>query len=151
MHKNRSLDKAISTLRIDLSAARTSQTSGQHLRQHTSNNSVQKAFVVIGINTAFSSKKRRDSIRETWLPKGMRACAHTQIPLIKVLNCCLNRYNTILDAVNKPLSNAARLILIGVDYSRRDIKNFDLATTIFYNIVSTCRSKGCTITSNPFC
>lgn len=30
----------------------------------------QKAFVVIGINTAFSSRKRRDSIRETWMPKG---------------------------------------------------------------------------------
>ena len=30
----------------------------------------QKAFVVIGINTAFSSRKRRDSVRETWMPKG---------------------------------------------------------------------------------
>jgi mitotic spindle assembly checkpoint protein MAD1 len=30
----------------------------------------QKAFVVIGINTAFSSKKRRDSLRETWVPTG---------------------------------------------------------------------------------
>lgn len=29
-----------------------------------------KAFVVIGINTAFSSRKRRDSVRETWMPKG---------------------------------------------------------------------------------
>lgn len=29
-----------------------------------------KAFVVIGINTAFSSKKRRDSVRETWMPQG---------------------------------------------------------------------------------
>ncbi|KAI5077308.1 hypothetical protein GOP47_0007132 [Adiantum capillus-veneris] len=32
----------------------------------------QKAFVVIGINTAFSSRKRRDSVRETWMPKGDR-------------------------------------------------------------------------------
>jgi hypothetical protein len=30
----------------------------------------QKAFVVIGINTAFSSKKRRDSLRDTWVPRG---------------------------------------------------------------------------------
>lgn len=32
----------------------------------------QKAFIVIGINTAFSSRKRRDSVRETWMPKGDR-------------------------------------------------------------------------------
>ncbi|KAK9167816.1 hypothetical protein Scep_003007 [Stephania cephalantha] len=31
---------------------------------------LKKAFVVIGINTAFSSKKRRDSVRDTWLPRG---------------------------------------------------------------------------------
>ncbi|GJN33819.1 hypothetical protein PR202_gb22444 [Eleusine coracana subsp. coracana] len=29
-----------------------------------------KAFVVIGINTAFSSRKRRDSVRQTWMPQG---------------------------------------------------------------------------------
>ncbi|KAK1308988.1 Beta-1,3-galactosyltransferase 7 [Acorus calamus] len=29
-----------------------------------------KVFVVIGINTAFSSRKRRDSVRETWMPQG---------------------------------------------------------------------------------
>ncbi|KAL7191314.1 hypothetical protein ACSBR2_023396 [Camellia fascicularis] len=29
-----------------------------------------KAFIVIGINTAFSSRKRRDSIRQTWMPQG---------------------------------------------------------------------------------
>jgi len=33
-----------------------------------------KAFVVIGVNTAFSSRKRRDSVRETWMPQGSR-CA----------------------------------------------------------------------------
>ncbi|XP_027356093.1 probable beta-1,3-galactosyltransferase 8 [Abrus precatorius] len=66
----KSLDKAVSSLEMELTATRTSQTGGQHLRQHASNHSIQKAFVVIGINTAFSSKKRRDSIRETWLPKG---------------------------------------------------------------------------------
>lgn len=30
-----------------------------------------KTFMVIGINTAFSSRKRRDSIRETWMPQGI--------------------------------------------------------------------------------
>lgn len=29
-----------------------------------------KYLMVIGINTAFSSMKRRDSIRMTWMPKG---------------------------------------------------------------------------------
>lgn len=29
-----------------------------------------KYFMVIGINTAFSSRKRRDSVRETWMPRG---------------------------------------------------------------------------------
>ncbi|GAB2241079.1 hypothetical protein Droror1_Dr00017854 [Drosera rotundifolia] len=29
-----------------------------------------KVFMVIGINTAFSSRKRRDSVRETWMPQG---------------------------------------------------------------------------------
>lgn len=30
----------------------------------------EKAFMVVGINTAFSSRKRRDSVRETWMPRG---------------------------------------------------------------------------------
>ncbi|KAL2643152.1 hypothetical protein R1flu_010739 [Riccia fluitans] len=38
------------------------------------NSSVQrgakKVFMVIGINTAFSSRKRRDSVRQTWMPGG---------------------------------------------------------------------------------
>ncbi|XP_028124258.1 beta-1,3-galactosyltransferase 7-like [Camellia sinensis] len=31
-----------------------------------------KAFIVIGINTSFSSRKRRDSVRQTWMPQGER-------------------------------------------------------------------------------
>ena len=38
--------------------------------QSNMSESRQKAFVVIGINTAFSSRRRRDSVRETWMPKG---------------------------------------------------------------------------------
>lgn len=30
----------------------------------------QKVFIVVGINTAFSSRKRRDSVRQTWMPRG---------------------------------------------------------------------------------
>ncbi|KAI5084151.1 hypothetical protein GOP47_0000320 [Adiantum capillus-veneris] len=29
-----------------------------------------KVFMVVGINTAFSSRKRRDSVRRTWMPRG---------------------------------------------------------------------------------
>ncbi|KAM3681498.1 hypothetical protein ACJW31_12G002000 [Castanea mollissima] len=67
-----SLDKTISALEMELAVARTSQTNGQVPieRGSDSNQNLRKAFVVIGINTAFSSKKRRDSVRETWMPRG---------------------------------------------------------------------------------
>lgn len=29
-----------------------------------------KYLMVVGINTAFSSRKRRDSVRATWMPQG---------------------------------------------------------------------------------
>ena len=48
--------------------ARTGQTGHQVSEEPPQN--LPKAFVVIGINTAFSSKKRRDSLRETWMPRG---------------------------------------------------------------------------------
>ncbi|XP_052202762.1 probable beta-1,3-galactosyltransferase 8 [Diospyros lotus] len=66
-----SLDKTISTLELELAAARTRKSSSHFSEERVSNrSSVQKAFVVIGINTAFSSKKRRDSVRDTWMPRG---------------------------------------------------------------------------------
>ncbi|KAF9587156.1 hypothetical protein IFM89_039596 [Coptis chinensis] len=67
-----SLDKTISTLEMELAVARTSRTNGIPILEGASNNSLKKAFIVIGINTAFSSKKRRESIRETWLPTGAK-------------------------------------------------------------------------------
>jgi hypothetical protein len=30
-----------------------------------------KYLMVVGVNTAFSSRKRRDSVRATWMPQGM--------------------------------------------------------------------------------
>ncbi|XP_048335098.2 probable beta-1,3-galactosyltransferase 8 isoform X1 [Ziziphus jujuba] len=65
----KSLSRTISTLEMEL-ASRTTQRGGQFSLERASNHSLQKAFVVIGINTAFSSKKRRDSVRETWMPTG---------------------------------------------------------------------------------
>ncbi|CAK9137027.1 unnamed protein product, partial [Ilex paraguariensis] len=63
----------MSTLEKELTAARTSKTGSQVSSEWPSNHSLPKAFIVIGINTAFSSKQRRDSIRETWMPTGHSA------------------------------------------------------------------------------
>ncbi|XP_042399088.1 beta-1,3-galactosyltransferase 7-like [Zingiber officinale] len=68
-----SLDKAISTLQMELAAKRSSReligTDGSPSADASSEQR-KKAFVVIGINTAFSSRKRRDSVRATWMPQG---------------------------------------------------------------------------------
>ncbi|KAI0510705.1 hypothetical protein KFK09_011314 [Dendrobium nobile] len=53
---------------MELAVARTSKNWGPP----SSGRGLQKAFVVIGINTAFSSSRRRHSIRETWMPKGSK-------------------------------------------------------------------------------
>ncbi|XP_058089621.1 beta-1,3-galactosyltransferase 7-like isoform X2 [Magnolia sinica] len=71
-----SLDKTISTLQMELAATRSAQEmaslGGSPLISRISRDGSpkKKAFVVIGINTAFSSRRRRDSLRETWLPQG---------------------------------------------------------------------------------
>ncbi|KAL6962084.1 Beta-1,3-galactosyltransferase 7 [Sarracenia purpurea var. burkii] len=72
----RSLDKSISTLQMELAATR----STQEVRMSDESTAISasshegspknKAFIVIGINTAFSSRKRRDSVRQTWMPQG---------------------------------------------------------------------------------
>ncbi|XP_019155509.1 PREDICTED: probable beta-1,3-galactosyltransferase 8 isoform X1 [Ipomoea nil] len=69
-HAIQSLEKTISTLEMELAVARTSRIGSQTATEGAANHSLQKAFVVIGINTAFSSRRRRDSLRETWMPKG---------------------------------------------------------------------------------
>ncbi|XXG60630.1 hypothetical protein AAC387_Pa04g2487 [Persea americana] len=66
-----SLDKTVSSLEMELAVARTSGKDGPPLVK-PSTQSPQKAFIVIGINTAFSSKKRRESLRETWVPTGAK-------------------------------------------------------------------------------
>ncbi|CAN6174533.1 unnamed protein product [Urochloa humidicola] len=63
------LEKSIDTLQMELAAKRSSnELHGENaggISKHR-----KRAFVVIGINTAFSSRKRRDSVRETWMPQG---------------------------------------------------------------------------------
>jgi hypothetical protein len=57
-----SLDKSVSTL--------SSTRSSQEMVDGSETNPRKKVFMVMGINTAFSSRKRRDSVRETWMPQG---------------------------------------------------------------------------------
>ncbi|XP_057847840.1 beta-1,3-galactosyltransferase 7 isoform X2 [Cryptomeria japonica] len=72
------LGKTISSLEAELAASRAAQ--GLNLDSSPVSEKpavkdaieIPKAFVVIGINTAFSSRKRRDSVRETWMPQGER-------------------------------------------------------------------------------
>lgn len=72
----RTLDKTIANLETELSAARTLQDSflnGSPVQEDykaSESSGRRKYLMVIGINTAFSSRKRRDSIRNTWMPKG---------------------------------------------------------------------------------
>ncbi|CAI0408928.1 unnamed protein product [Linum tenue] len=70
------LDKTISLLEMQLAAARAAKAGSEEESLVMTKSSVehlkdrQKVFFVMGIMTAFSSRKRRDSIRETWMPKG---------------------------------------------------------------------------------
>ncbi|KAL1199492.1 Beta-1,3-galactosyltransferase 7 [Cardamine amara subsp. amara] len=63
---DRSLDKSVSTLQMQLSTTQTSQ----ETVDSSETTPRKKVFMVMGINTAFSSRKRRDSVRETWMPRG---------------------------------------------------------------------------------
>lgn len=79
MHaKCRTLDKTISNLEMELAAARAAQESiinGSPLSDNLKINESsgkRKYLMVVGINSAFSSRKRRDSVRATWMPQGMR-------------------------------------------------------------------------------
>ncbi|KAG9455237.1 hypothetical protein H6P81_008141 [Aristolochia fimbriata] len=70
------LDKTISTLEMQLAAARSSQVSTQETSPMATKGvpdqfkEREKVFIVMGIITAFSSRKRRDSVRDTWMPQG---------------------------------------------------------------------------------
>ncbi|PNT73294.1 probable beta-1,3-galactosyltransferase 8 [Brachypodium distachyon] len=68
-HAIQSLDKAVSSMEMELAVERARSGAGAAASSIIIKGP-QKAFVVVGINTAFSSKKRRDSLRATWVPKG---------------------------------------------------------------------------------
>ncbi|KAL3499116.1 hypothetical protein ACH5RR_041848 [Cinchona calisaya] len=70
------LDRTISSLEMQLAAARAAKADNEErspVNTRTGNERINdhpKVFFVMGIITAFSSRKRRDSIRETWMPQG---------------------------------------------------------------------------------
>ncbi|KAI8010974.1 putative beta-1,3-galactosyltransferase 2 [Camellia lanceoleosa] len=75
-HAVHTLGKTISNLEMELAAARAAQDSilsGSPITgdlRITKPARKRKYLMVIGINTAFSSRKRRDSVRATWMPQG---------------------------------------------------------------------------------
>ncbi|CAN6900936.1 unnamed protein product [Brassica oleracea] len=70
------LDKTISTLEMELAAARAAQESIMNGSPVSDDFKLpetatrRKYLMVVGVNTAFSSRKRRDSVRATWMPPG---------------------------------------------------------------------------------
>ncbi|CAN8295520.1 unnamed protein product [Cochlearia groenlandica] len=70
------LDKTISSLEMELAAAKSvheSLLNGAPLSSDDMSKKPQRKrrfLMVVGINTAFSSRKRRDSVRATWMPQG---------------------------------------------------------------------------------
>ncbi|KMT12752.1 hypothetical protein BVRB_4g088460 [Beta vulgaris subsp. vulgaris] len=64
------LDKTISNLEMELAAARATQESIMDGSPVSETSGKRKYLMVVGVNTAFSSRKRRDSVRATWMPQG---------------------------------------------------------------------------------
>ncbi|XP_044473715.1 probable beta-1,3-galactosyltransferase 3 isoform X3 [Mangifera indica] len=75
-HAIQTLDKTVSNLEMELAAAKAAQESiinGSPLSDDSKiseSSGKRKYLMVVGINTAFSSRKRRDSVRATWMPQG---------------------------------------------------------------------------------
>lgn len=58
-----------------------------------------KVFMVIGINTAFSSRKRRDSVRDTWMPQGILGlnCAVVCCCVVVVMSLFVTVFIVVFD------------------------------------------------------
>ncbi len=74
--KCRELDKTVTKLEMKVTDDRAAHESIMHSfpmsrnMKNVETNPKRKYFMVIGINTAFSSRKRRESVRTTWMPQG---------------------------------------------------------------------------------
>jgi mitotic spindle assembly checkpoint protein MAD1 len=68
----------------------------------SSSRTPQKAFVVVGINTAFTSKKRRDSLRDTWVPRGTHTTHTWSVPTSHAYSCArITQHGTAARAGDK--------------------------------------------------
>ncbi|XP_019200569.1 PREDICTED: beta-1,3-galactosyltransferase 7-like isoform X3 [Ipomoea nil] len=67
---DRSLDNSVAKISIELPLIKSSDSVEKSETRSEETEKRKKVFMVIGINTAFSSRKRRDSVRETWMPQG---------------------------------------------------------------------------------
>ncbi|KAL0444002.1 UNVERIFIED_CONTAM: putative beta-1,3-galactosyltransferase 2 [Sesamum latifolium] len=92
-HAIQTLDKTISNLEMELAAAKAAQESilsgspTSETAENKDSTEKKKYFMVIGINTAFSSRKRRDSVRATWMPQatlGETLARHRKKPRVYV-------------------------------------------------------------------
>ena len=77
----RTLDKTISNLEMELASAKATQESMLSVAPASESTGKRKYFMVVGINTAFSSRKRRDSVRATWMPQGMLILCFQESPV----------------------------------------------------------------------
>ncbi|XP_024982861.1 probable beta-1,3-galactosyltransferase 3 [Cynara cardunculus var. scolymus] len=71
-HSIKNLDKKILNLETKVDSLTTKNQSAldDSLSETRNVSTKRKYFMVIGINTAFSSRKRRESVRATWMPQG---------------------------------------------------------------------------------
>uniref|UniRef100_A0A7N0TNA9 Hexosyltransferase n=1 Tax=Kalanchoe fedtschenkoi TaxID=63787 RepID=A0A7N0TNA9_KALFE len=74
---DQALDSAVPGLELNLAAARAAHESlmdgyavSQGMKTGAESASKRKYLMVIGVNTAFSSRKRREAVRATWMPQG---------------------------------------------------------------------------------
>lgn len=99
----RTLYKTISKLDMKLTEARAAHESvmdGFPISENLKNdekNMKRKYFMVIGINTAFSSRKRRDSVRATWMPQGALTWLH--FSLLHAHTLSLSKFKNLLYAI----------------------------------------------------
>jgi beta-1,6-galactosyltransferase len=70
----RALDKTISDIEMRLAAARAAQAMSQGMSPSDSEGDQgsmrHRMSFVMGVFTTFANRKRRDSIRQTWMPQG---------------------------------------------------------------------------------
>ncbi|KAL3641794.1 Beta-1,3-galactosyltransferase 5 [Castilleja foliolosa] len=96
-----SLDKSMSMLQMEFSVSGSSEKNRiiDESSSAISSPRRKRAFMVIGINTAFSSRERRDSVRKTWMPQGekLRRLEHEKGIIVRFMIGHSSTSNTTQD------------------------------------------------------